>query len=111
MVDTAAVGEPDPDSGNAPTGIPLGGIAYAGARGISRVEIQIDGGAWVEAELRAPALSPLTWVQWRYDWQGQSGEHTVAVRAYDGNGDLQVTERHDPSPDGATGIDTYQFLV
>lgn len=86
--------------------MPIGGIAYAGARGISKVEVQIDDGSWVEAELRAPALSPLSWIQWRYDWPYTSGRHSVQVRAYDGKGQLQVTERRPPSPSGATGIDS-----
>jgi hypothetical protein len=91
--------------------IPIGGIAYAGARGISKVEVQIDDGPWVEAELRAPALSPLSWMQWRYDWAYTSGRHTVQVRAYDGTGALQVTERQPPSPSGATGVDSLVFDV
>jgi len=84
--------------------VPIGGIAYSGARGISRVEVQVDGGPWEEAELRQPALSPLTWVQWRHYWKAPRGAHTVRVRAYDGEGNLQVTEEHGTFPDGATGI-------
>ena len=44
----------------------IGGIAHAGARGISRVELQMDAGPWQGAQLRTP-LSDLTWVLWRYD--------------------------------------------
>ncbi len=84
--------------------VPIGGIAYAGARGISRVEIQVDDGPWVGAQLRAPPLSPLTWVQWRYDWPYQPGRHTFRVRAYDGAGRLQPVESRGVRPDGATGI-------
>jgi hypothetical protein len=90
---------------------PLGGIAYSGARGISKVEVQIDNGAWVEAQLRNPALSPLTWVQWRYDWKPTPGTHNVAVRATDGRGALQVTAAVDPAPEGATGIDSVTIQV
>lgn len=86
--------------------IPVGGIAYAGARGISKVEVQVDDGPWSEAELRSPGLSPLSWVQWRYDWAYTQGRHSIQVRAYDGTGELQVTERRPPSPSGATGIDS-----
>lgn len=82
----------------------IGGIAYAGAKGISRVEVQIDEGPWNEAELRTPALSPLTWVQWRYDWPVESGRHTIHVRAYDASGQLQVEQSGGARPDGATGI-------
>ncbi|MGH2626337.1 MAG: molybdopterin-dependent oxidoreductase, partial [Anaerolineales bacterium] len=84
--------------------LPVGGIAYAGGRGISKVELQVDDGPWLEAVLRAPPLSPLTWVQWRYDWPYRAGRHSFRVRAYDAAGVLQVTDRRPPRPDGATGV-------
>ncbi len=84
--------------------IPVGGIAYAGARGIQKVEVQIDQGPWEVAELRDPPLSPLTWVQWRYQWQAQSGQHVFGVRATDGEGNLQIEQPEPPEPAGATGI-------
>jgi hypothetical protein len=73
------------------TYVPIGGIAHAGAKGISKVEIQIDDAPWQAAELREP-LSELTWVLWRYDWPFAAGTHWLAVRAYDGQGRLQETE-------------------
>lgn len=82
--------------------IPVGGIAFAGARGISKVEVQIDDGEWREARLRAP-ISEKTWVIWRYEHPFQPGQHTVTVRAYDGSGTLQIREPTPPHPDGATG--------
>ena len=84
--------------------VPIGGIAYAGDRGISKVQVQVDGGDWQDAELRPP-LSDLTWVIWRVNWPFAAGRHTFAVRCYDGSGALQVTEPSPPHPDGATGID------
>ena len=100
VIDVVALDQYDAQSGI----LPVGGIAYAGARGISKVEVQVDNGPWTAAELRAPALSPLTWVQWRYDWPSQPGQHTFQVRAYDGSGDLQPVEDSSPHPNGATGI-------
>ncbi len=91
--------------------IPVGGIAYSGDRGINKVEIQVDDGPWQEAELRDPPLSPLTWVQWRYDWEAQAGRHTFRVRAYDGTGALQTTESAPPHPNGATGIFSEEKLI
>jgi DMSO/TMAO reductase YedYZ molybdopterin-dependent catalytic subunit len=85
--------------------IPIGGIAHAGARGISKVELQVDNGPWEQAVLRTP-LSPLTWVVWRYDWPFQSGEHTFTVRCYDGAGALQIATPMPPEPNGATGLDS-----
>jgi DMSO/TMAO reductase YedYZ molybdopterin-dependent catalytic subunit len=83
--------------------IPVGGIAWAGDRGISKVELQFDGGEWVEAVMRTPGLSPLTWIQWRYDWNATPGKHTIRVRATDGQSMLQIEEESGVRPDGATG--------
>lgn len=91
--------------------LPVGGIAWAGARGISKVEVKVDEGQWMEARLRTPALSPLTWVQWRYDWPIQPGQHVARVRAYDGEGEPQVQEETGRRPDGATGIDSVSFEI
>ena len=102
VVDNVAVDQKDPQTGV----IPIGGIAFAGSRGISKVEVQVDDGPWEAGELRDPPLSPLTWVQWRYAWKSSPGRHTVQVRAYDGQGVLQVTEPHITLPNGATGIDS-----
>ena len=92
------------------TYVPVGGIADAGDRGISKVEVQVDEGPWQAAELRAP-LSGLTWVIWRYEWPFQSGEHVFKVRAYDGTGTLQTTVSNPTFPSGATGIDTKQASI
>jgi DMSO/TMAO reductase YedYZ molybdopterin-dependent catalytic subunit len=83
--------------------IPIGGIAWAGDRGIQKVELQVDDGDWVETTLRTPPLSSLTWVQWRYDWPKVSGPHTFRVRTVDGTGALQTEARSGAHPDGATG--------
>jgi DMSO/TMAO reductase YedYZ molybdopterin-dependent catalytic subunit len=83
--------------------VPIGGIAHAGARGISRVEIQIDDGDWVPAVLRPP-LSGLTWVIWRYDWPFQAGQHLFRVRCFDGAGVAQIEVPQEPHPSGASGI-------
>jgi DMSO/TMAO reductase YedYZ molybdopterin-dependent catalytic subunit len=84
--------------------IPIGGIAWAGARGIQKVELQFNGGQWLEAALRNPTLSPLTWTQWRFDWEPESsGSYQILVRATDGTGALQIEEEQGTRPDGATG--------
>jgi len=83
--------------------VPVGGIAHAGARGISKVEVQVDGGAWQTAALRTP-LSQTTWVIWRYDWPFQPGKHTFTVRCYDGSNTPQIVEAMPPAPSGASGL-------
>ena len=83
--------------------VPIGGIAHAGARGISKVEVQVDNGPWQEAAIRTP-LSQTTWVLWRYDWPFQSGKHNFTVRCYDGSSRPQIVEVMPPAPSGASGL-------
>jgi DMSO/TMAO reductase YedYZ molybdopterin-dependent catalytic subunit len=92
------------------TRIPIGGIAHAGARGISRVEVRVDDGPWSEARLRAP-LSSTTWVLWRYDWPFRPGNHTFTVRCVDGQGAAQIVEPAPPAPSGATGLFTKSMRI
>jgi DMSO/TMAO reductase YedYZ molybdopterin-dependent catalytic subunit len=80
----------------------IAGVAWAPSRGISRVEVQIDGGAWRDAELGRVA-SANTWVQWIYRWDSAPGRHQIRVRATDGTGAVQTAERRPPAPDGASG--------
>lgn len=90
--------------------VPVGGIAYAGARGIERVEVRVDDGPWREARLRPP-LSDLTWVVWRYDWAFEAGEHTLAVRCVDGRGTPQIEAREPVRPAGATGLSSENVSI
>ena len=82
----------------------IGGIAFAGARGIQGVEVSADDGrSWMAATL-APALSSLSWVLWTSDWVPQGRTQTLAVRAWDGSGAAQIAEIRPPLPDGSSGI-------
>lgn len=102
VVDTVIVPEEGSSKRSVDATVLIGGIAHAGARGISKVEVQLNGGAWNEAQLRE-SLSDLTWAVWRYEWLFQDGHHTLAVRAHDGSGTLQEAEDSPQYPDGATG--------
>jgi DMSO/TMAO reductase YedYZ molybdopterin-dependent catalytic subunit len=90
----------------------FGGVAFAGDRGIARVEVSTDYGVtWSEAEL-APALSPLAWRLWQYPYPADSvGKFQVWVRATDGAGQTQTAEERDTLPDGATGYHKVTFKV
>ena len=83
----------------------LGGIAFAGARGVTRVEYSVDGGqTWQDAEIKPP-LGPLTWVLWAVDWTPPGpGQYTIKVRATDKTGVVQSALVADPLPDGAAGL-------
>jgi DMSO/TMAO reductase YedYZ molybdopterin-dependent catalytic subunit len=90
--------------------IPIGGAAFAGARGIGSVEVRVDGGDWQQAQLRAP-LSATTWVIWRYEWPFTEGDHLFEVRCTEADGTPQVEEAHAARPDGSTGIHSFEATV
>lgn len=83
----------------------IGGVAFSGDRGISRVDVSTDGGkTWNQTVLEQP-LSPLTWVRWTYHWSpAGNGSRDLLVRAWDGHGTAQSTEERPTLPDGATGL-------
>lgn len=85
--------------------VPIGGIAHAGHRSISKVEVMVDDGDWVEAQLRDP-VSDKTWVIWRYEWPFSEGQHQFAVRTVDGEGTPQIETSRGTRPSGATGLHT-----
>jgi DMSO/TMAO reductase YedYZ molybdopterin-dependent catalytic subunit len=87
---------------------PVGGIAWAGTRGIQKVEVEVDrDGQWMEAAMVVPPLGPRTWVLWRFDWPVVPGRHTFRVRATDGTGTTQTEKEQGVEPDGATGWDGF----
>ncbi|MGA7731648.1 MAG: molybdopterin-dependent oxidoreductase [Chloroflexia bacterium] len=89
----------------------VGGVAFAGSRGIQRVEVSTDGGkSWGDATLR-PSLGKDTWTQWAYPWIATSGEHKLLVRATDGTGQLQTAKPAGTYPDGATGWHSKTVLI
>ena len=82
----------------------VGGVAFAGDRGIQRVEVSFDDGeTWHDTRLSDP-LSPYTWVLWTRDWTPtEPGRMTVSVRATDGDGSTQPARITRALPDGAQG--------
>jgi len=91
--------------------VAIAGVAWAMDRRISRVEVRVDGpksggrsglGDWQEATLAAEH-NDTTWRQWHLAWTPTTGEHTITVRATDGQGVTQPETPSDVAPDGATG--------
>jgi DMSO/TMAO reductase YedYZ molybdopterin-dependent catalytic subunit len=82
--------------------VEIGGIAFAGARGIQKIELRIDEGDWEPALIKDP-LSSLTWVLWRARLSISAGRHAIAVRTTDGTGEIQTARESSTYPDGATG--------
>ncbi len=84
--------------------VEVAGHAYAGTRGIERVEVSTDGGAtWADAELGPKLPGTDVWRQWRYVFDPSGSSAEVVVRATDGRGDRQPEEQAQPYPSGATG--------
>ncbi|HEY2599755.1 MAG TPA: molybdopterin-dependent oxidoreductase [Candidatus Dormibacteraeota bacterium] len=90
----------------------LGGVAFAGTRGISKVEYSTDGGrTWTEAPFKAP-LSPLTWVVWQATWTPSAeGAYELQVRATDNAGARQSAAIASSYPAGASGYHTVRIAV
>jgi DMSO/TMAO reductase YedYZ molybdopterin-dependent catalytic subunit len=84
------------------TKVPVAGVAWSQDRGIKRVEVRVDGGAWQQATL-ADQDSIDTWRQWRWVWDATSGNHTIEVRATDETGLTQTDKRVPIAPNGSTG--------
>jgi len=82
----------------------VAGHAYAGTRGIERVEVSTDGGdSWADARLSGPLPGEDVWRQWAYEYDPPERSHEVVVRATDGTGTLQPREEESPYPSGASG--------
>jgi DMSO/TMAO reductase YedYZ molybdopterin-dependent catalytic subunit len=81
----------------------IAGVAFSGDKGISEVDVSLDGGqTWQRATLKQP-LSALTWVLWELPWKPMAGSYTITVRAIDMQGNVQDPQIADPLPDGASG--------
>lgn len=90
----------------------IGGVAFAGDRGIRDVEVSVDGGkTWQKASVKPP-LGRFTWVLWGLPWTPPApGTYPVKVRAVDKNGTVQTPEIRPPLPDGASGWHTVTIRV
>jgi DMSO/TMAO reductase YedYZ molybdopterin-dependent catalytic subunit len=78
-----------------------GGIAFAGLRGVDRVEVRAGGGVWSPAELEAP-LSPYTWTRWKVRLAAGEAK-TLEVRALARDGRWQAVKEKPLFPDGVAG--------
>jgi len=101
-----------PRNGDAvPAGpVRVGGSAWAQHTGIAKVEFQVDGGSWHDAELGVVPDAD-TWVQWAGDLNLEPGRHHLVVRATDRSGYTQTSVRTEVVPDGATGWHSVSFQV
>ncbi|ROR73457.1 molybdopterin-dependent oxidoreductase [Bogoriella caseilytica] len=88
----------------------IAGVAWAQHRGVSAVEVRVDDGDWQTAALaEEPTVD--SWRMWKLDWDAEPGQHTITVRATDGDGEVQTEEIAAPAPDGASGWHSVEVEV
>ena len=88
----------------------IGGVAFAGGYGISKVQVSLDKKkTWHDAAIKPP-LSKWSWTLWRFDWTpSKAGEYTITVRGIDRAGKVQespslLAKLFRSFPDGAKGL-------
>jgi DMSO/TMAO reductase YedYZ molybdopterin-dependent catalytic subunit len=90
----------------------IAGVAYAGDRGISKIEVSTDRGkTWKSTIIKDP-LSKYTWVLWTSKFTPKvNGDYNIVVRATDKTGKVQTSDFADPFPNGASGYDMVNVTV
>ena len=63
------------------------GRAWCGTGSVERVEVALDG-EWADATLEPP-IGTWAWRGWSFRWDALPGEHVLACRATDANGNTQ----------------------
>jgi DMSO/TMAO reductase YedYZ molybdopterin-dependent catalytic subunit len=88
----------------------IAGVAWAQTRGIARVEVRIDDGDWMAADL-SPEVDADLWRQWVLRHDFEPGSYLLSVRATGADGEVQPGERAAPFPDGASGWHTIRVVA
>jgi DMSO/TMAO reductase YedYZ molybdopterin-dependent catalytic subunit len=95
----------------------VGGVAFAGRYGISRVQVSLDKGkTWADASVKSP-LSKWAWSLWEYDWKpSRAGQYAIQVRGVDRLGKVQesgslVGRLTGSFPSGSVGIHEVDVTV
>lgn len=93
-------------------GLIIGGVAWAqNDGGVSKVQVRIDGGPWMDATT-GPDVNNVYWRQWYFEAPKlSSGSHNASARVVDGDGKVQTDVRANPFPGGASGIHTLLFNI
>jgi hypothetical protein len=69
-------------------------IGAAWGAPIARVDVQINGGPWMTAQIDRSEEAEFAWKIWHLEWSSpSSGEYRITSRAVDGQGNVQ------PAPD------------
>lgn len=88
------------------------GAAWDDGTGISKVELQVDGGEWKEATLASEPRAQFSWTFFSIDLgQLAPGKHTIVSRAIDKNGRVQPAAEDDEIALKKTYWEAYQQWV
>ncbi|GHO68776.1 hypothetical protein KSC_076680 [Ktedonobacter sp. SOSP1-52] len=89
----------------------IAGVAFSGNKGISQVDVSLDGGAnWQRATLKKP-FSQITWILWELSWTPKAGQYSVVARAIDLESNVQDPAIASPAPAGSSGYHTISITV
>ncbi|MDQ6826185.1 MAG: molybdopterin-dependent oxidoreductase [Candidatus Eremiobacteraeota bacterium] len=92
--------------------VQMRGVAFGGDRGVSRVEVSVDGArTWRMAQITYSG-GKLAWALWTFVWRPTSaGTYAITVRAVDGLGAVQIATERANVPEGATGYHRVRAMV
>ncbi len=90
--------------------LPIAGVAWAQTRGIESVEVRVDEGEWLPAEL-APEVDADLWRQWVLPYDFAPGSYQLTVRATSADGEVQTADRAAPFPSGSTGLHSIRVIA
>ncbi|MBM7790271.1 molybdopterin-binding protein [Tenggerimyces flavus] len=91
--------------------VAVAGVAWSRQRGITKVEVRVDVGAWQTAELAAED-SIDTWRQWLWSWEDAAGGQQHAASPRNGRHQHSPTSRRvPPRPNGSSGWHSVAVMV
>ncbi|MFC4786314.1 molybdopterin-dependent oxidoreductase [Nocardioides sp. MAHUQ-72] len=79
------------------------GYAWAPPIGVDAVQLQVDDGPWVDADLGID-LGPDAWRPWSAEWRATPGRHELRVRCRTTTGQWQSDTSATPYPHGVRGL-------
>jgi DMSO/TMAO reductase YedYZ molybdopterin-dependent catalytic subunit len=71
--------------------VTIRGRAWSGAAPVASVEFGVDGG-WSQAKLSEP-IGEWAWRAWSHEWEAMPGQHVLACRATDRDGNSQPVDQ------------------
>lgn len=92
------------------TRLAVGGVSFAGVRGITRVEVRADRGEWQAMTVERP-LSEYAWSRWHGEVETIRGAQMLEARACDGAGHWQESQERPQFPDGVAGPTFRRILI